>query len=253
LRTIAIGDIHGCSVALNALLKHVAPKQEDQLIFLGDYVDRGPDSKAVIETLVELRSQCQCVFLLGNHEIVLLACLDQTCDLETWKSIGGQETLDSYGGIELIPQAHIDFFRTCLPYYETDKYFFVHANYDPITPLAELPAEILYWEHLGPSPPGPHINDKTAFCGHTPQLWGKIADYGHLVCIDTYCFGGGWLTALEVENRQIWQTNRRGRLRKQKQGWFSTISKMVKPRSDEKQDSEGMEEKEQNTDLFKGN
>jgi serine/threonine protein phosphatase 1 len=236
VRTIAIGDIHGCSAALQALITHVAPQSEDLLIFLGDYVDRGPDSKGVIDTLIALQARCQCIFLLGNHEIVLLSCLNKECDLETWKMIGGQETLRSYGGIEQIPASHVDFFKGCLPYFETEKYFFIHANYDPITPLAELPAETLYWEHLSDPPPGPHINDKTAICGHTPQLWGKIADFGHLVCIDTYCFGGGWLTALEVETRQIWQTNRRGKLRKQKQGWFSTISRMVKPSSDEKLD-----------------
>ena len=70
-RTIAIGDIHGCAVALNRLLQEISPEKSDTLIGIGDYVDRGSDSNGVIETLIGLMSQCQLVPLIGNHELMM--------------------------------------------------------------------------------------------------------------------------------------------------------------------------------------
>ena len=71
-RTIAIGDIHGCSAALDALLKTIRPRPEDRIVTLGDYINRGPDSRGVIERLIELKDRCRLVPLLGNHDQMLL-------------------------------------------------------------------------------------------------------------------------------------------------------------------------------------
>jgi serine/threonine protein phosphatase 1 len=238
LRTIAIGDIHGCHHALRTLLDHLVIEAEDQLIFLGDYVDRGPESRQVIDTLLELEAKCRCVFLMGNHEQVMLSCLSGFLGIDTWQAIGGQATLDSYGGIEHVPESHRRFLGRLVPYYEIDTHFFVHANYEADLPLDQQPPEVLYWQHLVHRIPPPHENGKIAIVGHTPQMWGRVADLGHLVCIDTYCFGGGWLTAWEVHSRQMWQVSYRGKVRSQKPSWFSTISAMVRRRSDEN-DSNG--------------
>ncbi len=92
---IAIGDIHGCVDTLDALLSRLAPAEDDHLIFIGDYIDRGPDSKGVIDRLLTLRQSQQCTFLRGNHEAFMLAYL-QDREFELWGMNGGVATLRSY-------------------------------------------------------------------------------------------------------------------------------------------------------------
>lgn len=213
-RVIAIGDIHGCAKALAALVRAIAPGPEDTLVFLGDYIDRGPDSRDVLEQLLALRTQCQLVPLLGNHELMLLDALENPRVLWPWLQFGGDATLASYGGhLEQIPFEHLQFLTACHRYHETATHFFVHANYAPELPLAEQPDYLLFWEHLHARCPGPHVSGKQAIVGHTSQKNGRVLDLGYLVCIDTYCHGGGWLTAWDVTSRQCWQADREGQLR----------------------------------------
>src|SRR5262245_60479391 len=96
-RTIAIGDIHGCSEALTALLRVLSPIQEDTIITLGDYIDRGDDSRAVLESLMALADRCRLIPLLGNHEEALLDALRNKETLRRWLNLGGTDTLRSYG------------------------------------------------------------------------------------------------------------------------------------------------------------
>jgi serine/threonine protein phosphatase 1 len=213
-RLIAIGDIHGCSWALDALLDALELKADDTLVLLGDYVDRGPDSRGVIERLIRLSQECRLITLLGNHELMMLAAFTDHSQAYTWLQSGGQATLDSYGGMPGdVPDAHLEFLSRCVPHYEADEFFFVHANYDAAQPLAEQSPELLYWTHLHVHMPGPHISGKTAVVGHTPQKSGEVLDTGYLLCLDTYCFGGGWLTAMEFPSRRIWQADVGGKLR----------------------------------------
>ena len=213
-RTIVFGDIHGCAEALDALIDVIDPVKDDRLIMLGDYVDRGPDSRTVIQQLLSLGARCQLVPLLGNHEIMLLRALESMEQLIFWLGYGGQQTVDSYGGDpHQIPREHIDFMRGCLPHFETDTHIFVHANYQHDQPLDEQPEEKLLWSHLNQSVPPPHYSGKKAFVGHTPQVSGDILDLGYLVCIDTCCYGGGWLTAVDVDSGELWQANLDGQLR----------------------------------------
>jgi serine/threonine protein phosphatase 1 len=79
--------------------------------------------------------------------------------------------------------------------------------------MNDQPFELLYWESLRDGIPGPHVSGKTVVAGHSSQKTGEILDVGHLICIDTYCFGGGWLTALDVHTLEAWQTNKHGELR----------------------------------------
>jgi serine/threonine protein phosphatase 1 len=91
----------------------------------------------------------------------------------------------------------------------------VHASYEPERPLHEQHWQSLRWHSLRDWIPQPHVSGKIAVVGHTSQKDGEILDAGHLICIDTYCWGGGWLTAFEPTTGRIWQADRRGRLRGQ--------------------------------------
>jgi hypothetical protein len=105
-RTIAIGDVQGCSAALAALVRAIDPSALDTLVFLGDYIDRGPDSQGVLEQVTALAERCIVVPLPGNHEEMLLAALEGQSDLRYWLRFGGTEALASYGypgGPELHP------------------------------------------------------------------------------------------------------------------------------------------------------
>lgn len=216
-RLIAIGDIHGCLKAFDTILNAIAPTQEDILVPLGDYIDRGPDSKGVIQRLIELESVCHLHPILGNHEEMLLRVLYQRAKPSSWLQFGGDATLDSYGfsgDLAVINRPHRDFLKRCLDYFETDTHFFTHGNYDAYSPLTEQTPRYLRWIKLSESIPDPHCSGKPAIVGHTPNKEGRIFDLGYLKCIDTYCYGGKWLTALEANTGQIWQADNEGRLQK---------------------------------------
>lgn len=212
-RTIAIGDIHGCSLALRGLLDRIRPRPEDLIVTLGDYIDRGPDSKGVIDTLLELSGRCRLVPILGNHDEMLLKVIDGAYPLYWLLDIGGGPTLDSYGpgrDIGRIPPEHVEFFRDCREWYETDRHIFLHANYDEFAPIDDQTAGDLRWESLRDHRPGPHMSGKQVIVGHSSQKSGEILDLGHLICIDTFCHGGGWLTGLDVDTGETWQVDRMG-------------------------------------------
>lgn len=213
-RLIAIGDIHGCHTALEAILDAIKIRPSDTVVTLGDYVDRGPHSAAVLETLSNLVSKCHLVPLIGNHEIMMVKALESRRSHEFWLQSGGDATLASYGGkLTSIPQHHLVFLNHCVRFFETDRHFFVHACYDPELPFANQPEELLFWTHIFDVPPGPHCSGKRAIVGHTPQFDFEIHDFGHVAILDTCCVGGGWLTALECNSGEIWQTNEAGTLR----------------------------------------
>jgi serine/threonine protein phosphatase 1 len=220
-RVIAIGDIHGCAVALRALVETIRLQPDDTLITLGDCVDRGPESRQVIDELLRLRKWCRLVPLLGNHEELMLNFLDGRPQPDDWLVVGGAETVESYRGADgkLAPTSreHIDFIRGWGDYFETASHFFVHASYEPERPLAEQHWQTMRWQSLKYGIPDGHVSGKTAIVGHTPQKSGEVLNVGHLICIDTYCWGGGWLTALDIANGQIWQVGRDGRPRQNMQ------------------------------------
>ena len=213
-RTIAIGDIHGCAQALATLLDMLAPTSTDTLVLLGDYVDRGPDSRRVLEKLLDLQRQCSLIPLLGNHEIMMLSVWSGDMPALFWERYGGYETLLSYDGeLTRVDALHWEFLHQCRRYFETGTHLFMHANYIADRELDNQPDVTLFWTHISSILPPPHRSGKTAIVGHTPQFGGDILDLGHLKCIDTCCFAGGWLTALDVHSGQIWQANERGESR----------------------------------------
>src|SRR5918994_272072 len=96
-RTIAIGDIHGCSAALAALIEAIAPRPEDVVVPLGDYIDRGPDSRGVLDLMIDLGWRCRLVPLLGNHDQMLLDVRAGRYPISWLLDMGGAATLASYG------------------------------------------------------------------------------------------------------------------------------------------------------------
>lgn len=213
-RLLAIGDIHGCANELKALLDQVEPGRTDTLITLGDYVNRGPDSKQVLELLIDVSGRTTLVPLLGNHDAQMLEALADETQWSRWFGFGGLATLYSYSATldaRAIPQTHIDFLRSCRRYHETETMFFVHANYKPELPLDQQPDEVLLSLSLRDVVPGPHVSGKKAVVGHTPQKDFLPVDLGHLLCLDTACVNGGRLTAMSLLDGQFWQVSRIGR------------------------------------------
>ncbi|MEQ8667588.1 MAG: metallophosphoesterase family protein [Pirellulales bacterium] len=206
-RIIAVGDIHGCATALESILEQIQPTHADTVVTLGDYVNRGPNTKKVIDLLRALRTKCNLVPLIGNHDEVLLDVIAGRTDKDLALRFGGQATLDSYNAtrFEEIPSEDADFLRTCTPSFETEQHFFVHAGYEPNQRLVETSWNTLVWKPLEPPYPLPHFSGKCAVVGHTSQRGGDILDLGHITCIDTACCYGGVLTALDVTTGQLWQ------------------------------------------------
>jgi serine/threonine protein phosphatase 1 len=220
MRILAIGDIHGCSQALRALLDRVEPTPDDLVITLGDYVDRGPDSYGVIEQLLALRSTGRLVALLGNHEQMMLDSRKSPADLAGWLDCGGKQALRSYsphggpGSLEEVPDEHWYFLENiCVEWHETDTHIFVHANAYPDVPMDEQPSYMLRWESIDPHLSAPHCSGKVLVCGHTQQRNGLPLNLGHAVCIDTAAYAGGWLTCLDLTTGLIRQANQSGRVR----------------------------------------
>ncbi len=217
-RLIAIGDIHGCRVALDCLLDAIQPDSDDIVVTLGDYVDRGPDSRGVVDRLIELQSKTRLIGILGNHEEMMMNVVRGYTEHHDWVRHGGVETLESYGfdgDLDFLPEEHHEFFDSLDNYFEYGDYFFTHAAYDPDLPLIEQTREMLRWYSLTQGIPVAHQSGKIAIVGHSANREGEILDVGHLLCIDTYCYGGGWLTAVDLVNRTMWQASPEGKLRYQ--------------------------------------
>jgi serine/threonine protein phosphatase 1 len=217
--SFAIGDIHGCDVALEVLLNVLRPTSRDTVIVLGDVIDRGPNSARVLDLLCELQEYTQLVFILGNHEEMMLSWLDTGEDLLGWRQFGGEQTLNSYGKPfkpEMIPQTHINLLTSAVPYFEMEDDLFVHANLEPGVALSDQSDEWLRWTHLS-LPLSPWDPDRRVICGHTPQLSGMPLVEPGWLCIDTNSYGGGWLTAVDVLTGETYQTRQNGSYRN---GWL---------------------------------
>ncbi|HEY1065604.1 MAG TPA: metallophosphoesterase family protein [Pirellulales bacterium] len=215
-RLIAVGDIHGCIHALDALLLSIEPQADDTIVILGDFIDTGRDTCEVIDRLIALSKRINLVVLKGNHEEMLLAALTSEQAREQWWMCGGIATLNSYffgADIGVIPKDHIKFIQSALDFYETDRFIFCHANYDPQLPLERTPTYRLRWAVLDERDVRPHYSGKKVVVGHTEQRKGDILDLGCVACIDTYCRETGWLTAFEPATGHLWQANRWGVLR----------------------------------------
>ena len=219
-RLFAIGDVHGCSIALAALIEALHIQSNDTVVTLGDYVSKGPDSCGVIDLLNQLQTRCHHIPLLGNHDRMMLAALDGDLSTEAWSMFGSDRTMDSYDSqrrLSRVPRSHHDFLRSCKLFHETENHLLVHASYQPKKPLSETDESTLLWEKIGEDVPNPHESGKIVVVGHTSQASHEVLDAKHLICIDTACWSGGWLTAMELHSGTFVQTDRNGKLRTAKQ------------------------------------
>lgn len=151
-KIFVVGDIHGCFDKLCALMDKIPLDfSRDQLIFIGDYIDRGSSSIEVVDYLINLKQRLPAtIFLKGNHEDMLENYLDGS-DRFTYLLNGGQRTLDAYlnhsqnpGGYP-VPSAHLEFFNSLHLYYQTDDYIFVHAGLRKKVPLEKQEKTDLLW------------------------------------------------------------------------------------------------------------
>ena len=221
----AVGDIHGELEKLEELLEQLPLEEGDQLVFLGDYVDRGADAHGVVERLIQLRKEWPCVFLLGNHESMLLDFLGWTDDAffggEAFLMNGGDRTLASYGYFDReqpdresfrLPKTHEDFLLSLKLHHQEGSYLFVHAGlgdaqlkYDDIGyALRRTRPQDLLWNRT--TCDLPHRLGVTIVYGHTPAehldvRWNLPFSIG----IDTGAVYGGPLTALRLPDETLFQ------------------------------------------------
>ncbi len=224
-RTLAIGDIHGSLSTLERLVDYVGLTPNDRLITLGDYVDRGPDSRGVLDWLVAYQRQAghNHIALRGNHELMMIWSRDDEFAFEDWLTHGGDRALASYmiedetselgdWDLQIVPEEHWRFLEGTRLIYQTPTHIFVHGNLVPELPVEEQPEAVCCWEKFHNA--APHVSGKIMVCGHTPQRTGRPRDLGFAVCIDTQPLGKtGWLTCLDVETGHYWQANMRGETR----------------------------------------
>jgi serine/threonine protein phosphatase 1 len=210
-RILAIGDVHGCNRRLRQLLDRVEiDPRTDALVFVGDYLDRGPDARGTIDTLLDIEAtHPNTVFLRGNHESMFLNYYSEGRDEALFLYNGGMSTLDSYG-LSLaearrgsgFPESHLHFLSALPLVHETEQYLFVHAGVRPGIPLAEQAPEDLLWirhEFIESSEDFGRI----VVFGHTPLPEPLIST--NKIGIDTGAVYGGRLTCIELPSRIIRQ------------------------------------------------
>ena len=212
-RVLAIGDIHGCDVALDVLLSKMELTADDTVVVVGDVVDRGPSTRRAVNMLLDVQKTCELIFILGNHEEMMFQAIHDHSWLESWLAFGGRETLMSYGGdFADIPENHLDFLRSGKNYWETDSEIYIHANLKPGVPLEQQDAQWLRWNSLTGFETH-HPSGKRVICGHSSQKSGIPAILDGWLCIDTWAYGAGFLTGLDLATNEIYQTQQSGRFR----------------------------------------
>ncbi|WP_424627903.1 metallophosphoesterase [Bradyrhizobium sp. SYSU BS000235] len=224
VRIYAVGDIHGRADLLAPLLAQIEiditlhPISRPIVIFLGDYIDRGPSSRAVLELLTGKNLHFETVFLKGNHEAFLLKFLDSSEVLDDWRQCGGLETLISFGIkppinpapyeraqlsrslSSALPATHRHFLETLKPTFVCGDFIFVHAGLRPLVPIEQqnegdllwIRDDFLLWDREF---------EKIVVHGHTPV--GEPDIRFNRINIDTGAFATGRLTCLTIEGAEI--------------------------------------------------
>lgn len=225
-RIYAIGDVHGRLDLLDALLDQIAESEhrrepaDTAIIFLGDLVDRGPDSCGVVERAMELKAKGRvAALLMGNHEEIMLAAADGDLKMAgLFARVGGRETLLSYGvpaeiynsahveeipGLieRHVPVSHLSFLRKFQDMYAVGDYLFVHAGIRPQVPVAEQNARDLRWirgEFLT------YRGDHDAMVVHGHSIADAVEERSNRINIDTGAYATGRLTAIGLEGGERW-------------------------------------------------
>lgn len=209
-KIIAIGDIHGCSESLKELLKKLNSYTGSTFVFIGDYIDRGPDSKGVLDFLMAFQKTETCIFLRGNHEEMMLQAAIEG-DHRMWTLNGGDQTLRSFKfdkwPEDFLNSPYFEFLSETLMYFNTDDFMFVHAGMNPHVSIRTNfewdNVDNFLWERS-------HVKEteieweKPVVFGHTPVA--KPIDEPLKIGIDTGCCYAhhrdyGVLTAVVLPDR----------------------------------------------------
>ena len=219
MRRFAIGDIHGCARTFRALLKRIDLSHDDELYLLGDYIDRGPDSRGVLDLIMEMReSGYRLHGLRGNHEQALLDSVEVGWEEEQhWLLYGGDTTLASFGIRRAgdLPAPYVDFLRSLPFYLEVDEYILVHAglNFRFPNPLQDPHAQLWirdWYEQVNYQ----WLGRRIILHGHTPapylgiQLQLGLLDDQRYLDLDCGCVfagtgGMGYLVAFDLDRRKL--------------------------------------------------
>jgi serine/threonine protein phosphatase 1 len=214
-RLFAIGDIHGCFDSLQELVENqIQLTENDKLVLLGDYIDRGDKSKEVIDYIIELQAQrFDVVLLKGNHEVLLLETFEDEKNKSKWIQNGGLETLNSFGidSITDITLKYLEFFKNLKNYYSFEKFLFVHAGFNDkiLNPFNDTYSMV--WKSQN-AYLNPLLSNKTIIHGHRPITVDfckkQIEEKQQVINIDTGCvykekIGYGKLTAIELYSKKL--------------------------------------------------
>jgi len=222
-KIIAIGDIHGELYKLYNLFDKLSINKNDTLVFLGDYIDRGEHSKGVVDYLLKLSKEYNCIFLKGNHESFFLESYQKIFGsiawsgnssvvvtpqiFQSWMLNGGSKCLQSYDAqaclegypnraLHTMDETHGYFFNGLKLTYETDKYIFVHGHLAHELDVEDQEEWQCVWGRYGDI--WPHKSGKIVVCGHTTQP--RPIDDGFKICIDTGSFKAtGYISALVID------------------------------------------------------
>lgn len=214
-RLLAIGDIHGCFEALRELVEdRVRLQTADRLILLGDYIDRGPQSREVVDYILGLREKgYDLITLTGNHEAMLLESVSGRSQLATWMMNGGDLTLYSFGlgSVDEMEEHHLNFFRSLEYFYLQEPYLFVHAGFNDELADPFQDRQQMIWSRREKYS-NPVFSGMTIIHGHTPVTLsecGRLVGSGsHILNLDTGCVYGDWggyghLTALDLKTKEL--------------------------------------------------
>jgi serine/threonine protein phosphatase 1 len=214
-RLLAVGDIHGCFDPLRELVeKKIRITQKDRIVLLGDYIDRGYQSKEVIDYIIDLQEKGYDIIpLIGNHESMMLDSFESEQSMSNWFMNGGYETLLSFGieSVKELSSRYRIFFKSLLYYYIQDRYIFVHAGFnDELSDPFEDRYHMIWSRRESYS--NPVFNEKIIVHGHTPIPLSlcreEVRSDLKVLNIDTGCvyneWGGyGHLTAVELFTREL--------------------------------------------------
>ena len=226
-RVFVVGDVHGCSAELGVLVNHLEKIEKfshnDLLVFIGDYIDRGPDTKGVLEQLISIKKKYpSTIFLGGNHEIMMFTCLSNPLNFEqqeNWLRNGGAQTLQSYNVsediapeiiisrfAEALPREHRSFLENLEKYVVFADYCFVHAGVNPLRDLKAQLDQDIFWirqEFIS----NIHYFKKTIIFGHTP-FEDVMFHLPYKIGIDTGCVFGNSLSCIELNQKRVLQVKR---------------------------------------------
>ena len=227
MRTLVIGDIHGGLRALRQIMERANVSHEDQLIFLGDYVDGWSQSPDVLDFLIELNDRQNCVFIRGNHDDLLLSWLNENKDNVMWYKHGGEATVLAYAKVtESVKKKHIEFLKSLSNYYlDEENRLFIHAGFTNMNGIDfEYFPEMFYWDRtlwetaLGLDKNIKHTDYnylkrftlyREIFIGHTPLTRiGKTIplQMANVWNVDTGAAFTGPLTIMDVDSKEFWQS-----------------------------------------------